>query len=325
MIGVVVIAATLGLVACGGGQSPGSTGAATPSTPPVTSDPTTGGDQAGQLDEVSWRGECGSEQVELEFPTPFIITDNAWRMVEPGTGEVIEPGTRVAAQVVAYHAGSGEVEFSSVQAGKPETIPIAGEDQAAADDPIYQALVGQKVGTCVIMTLTRTDADGEIDPNGGMVVAMTVTGIVTVLERATGETVAQTDESLPKVSLAADGQPSIELPPSSDPPKNLVVQELIKGTGPAVELDQEITVHYSGWLWSDGTQFDSSWERGSPATFELSVGQLIEGWTTGLVGQTKGSQVLLVVPPEMGYGSTDRGTIPPDSTLIFVIDILGAQ
>ena len=321
-MGVVAIAITLGLAACGGDEGAGQ---ATPSSPTATNGTTTGGNQAGSLESVAWQGECGSEQVELDFAAPFVITDNAWRVVEPGTGEVIEPGTRIAALVVAYHAGSGEMEFSSAEAGKPEIIPLAGVGQAAADDPIYQALVGQKVGTCLIMALTRTDAAGEVDPTAGMVVAMTVTGIVTVLDRATGETVAQTDESLPKVSLAADGQPSIELPPSTDPPKNLVVQDLIKGAGQVVQIDQEITVHYAGWLWSDGTQFDSSWDRGSPATFELSVGQLIEGWTTGLVGQAVGSQVLLVVPPEMGYGSTDRGTIPPDSTLIFVIDILGAQ
>ncbi len=107
-------------------------------------------------------------------------------------------------------------------------------------------------------------------------------------------------------------------------PTSLVVQPLIQGTGAKVASGQTVVVNYSVWLW-DGTKFDSSWDRG--ATFpvqNIGQAQVIDGWNQGLVGQTVGSQVLLVVPPSLGYGATAQGSIPANSTLVFVVDILAA-
>jgi peptidylprolyl isomerase len=84
-------------------------------------------------------------------------------------------------------------------------------------------------------------------------------------------------------------------------------------------------MHYSGFVWADGTKFDSSWDKGQPAQLEVSPGKLIAGFLSGVVGQTVGSRVLVVIPPALGYGETPTGNIPPNSTLIFVIDILGTS
>ena len=107
-------------------------------------------------------------------------------------------------------------------------------------------------------------------------------------------------------------------------PTGLVVQPLIVGDGPAVVEGQSITVQYSGWLW-DGTLFDSSWEAGYSASFVLAQESLIDGWVQGLAGQPVGSQVLLILPPELAYGDVAQGTIPAGSTLVFVVDILAAS
>jgi peptidylprolyl isomerase len=132
-------------------------------------------------------------------------------------------------------------------------------------------------------------------------------------------------EDLPRVTLAEDGAPSIEVPAGTEPPADLVVQPLIQSDGATVSEGQTVTVQYAGWLW-DGTEFDSSWGRGGePATFELTQGMLIDGWVKGLAGQAVGSQVLLIIPPDLGYGDTDQGTIPPNSTLIFVVDLIAAE
>ena len=128
---------------------------------------------------------------------------------------------------------------------------------------------------------------------------------------------------LPVVTLADDGAPSITVPADATKPTTLVAQTLIKGAGPAVQSGQTITAQYSGWLW-DGTAFDSSWTNGSPFQTKIGVGAVIPGWDQALVGQTVGSQVLLVVPPDLGYQDKDNGPIPANSTLIFVIDILDA-
>ena len=83
-------------------------------------------------------------------------------------------------------------------------------------------------------------------------------------------------------------------------------------------------MQYSGWLF-DGTPFDSSWVNGAPFTTQIGTGSVIQGWDQGIIGQTVGSQVLLVIPPDLAYGDTERGTIPASSTLIFVVDILDAS
>jgi len=86
-----------------------------------------------------------------------------------------------------------------------------------------------------------------------------------------------------------------------------------------------VTVHYTGYIWETGEVFDSSWESGKPAQFQLAEGQLIKGFIKAIEGQTVGSQVITVLPPAEGYGDAAQGSIPANSTLIFVIDILGAN
>ena len=128
---------------------------------------------------------------------------------------------------------------------------------------------------------------------------------------------------LPTVKLDDKGAPTIT-PVKTAAPTSLVVQPLIQGSGATVASGQSITVQYSGWLW-DGTAFDSSWTKGTPLS-GLTIGQnqVIKGWDQGLVGQKVGSQVLLIIPPSLGYGATAQGTIPANSTLVFVVDILAA-
>jgi peptidylprolyl isomerase len=84
-------------------------------------------------------------------------------------------------------------------------------------------------------------------------------------------------------------------------------------------------MHYSGFLWDTSEQFDSSWDGGQPTQFVLQDGALIEGFISAVVGQTVGSQVIAVIPPDLGYGDQGAGTIPPGATLVFVIDILGTS
>ncbi|TBL27918.1 peptidylprolyl isomerase, partial [Verrucosispora sp. SN26_14.1] len=104
----------------------------------------------------------------------------------------------------------------------------------------------------------------------------------------------------------------------------LTVTPLIEGTGPAVTAGQSITTNYVGVLFANGEQFDSSWERGEPATFPIGVGQVIEGWDKGLVGVKVGSRVQLDIPAEQAYGNDAAGGRPA-GPLRFVVDILAAQ
>ena len=127
------------------------------------------------------------------------------------------------------------------------------------------------------------------------------------------------------MTLAKNGKPAIKVP-STPAPTTLIVQPLVKGTGPVVTAGQTITVHYTGVIWDSGKQFDSSWDRGKTVDFAIGQGQVIAGWDDGLVGQTVGSQVLLVVPPDKGYGPQGQPNagISGTDTLVFVVDILDA-
>jgi peptidylprolyl isomerase len=82
-------------------------------------------------------------------------------------------------------------------------------------------------------------------------------------------------------------------------------------------------IHYAGWVWNTHVKFDSSWDNKRPVQFDLATGSLIDGMIKGLDGQKVGSQLLIVIPPSLGYKDQELQNIPANSTLIFVVDILG--
>jgi peptidylprolyl isomerase len=102
----------------------------------------------------------------------------------------------------------------------------------------------------------------------------------------------------------------------------LKIYDLEEGTGDAVQQGQAVRVHYTGWL-EDGTKFDSSYDRGEPFEVVVGIGQVIPGWDEGLTGMKEGGRRQLVIPPELAYGEQGSGSIPPNATLIFDIELIG--
>ena len=102
----------------------------------------------------------------------------------------------------------------------------------------------------------------------------------------------------------------------------LQYEVLRDGSGPKPRVTDTVTVHYKGTL-IDGTVFDSSYDRGQPATFALM--QVVPGWRQGIPLMPVGSKYKLVIPPDLGYGAQDKGTIPPNSVLIFEVELLGIE
>ncbi|QOC94025.1 FKBP-type peptidyl-prolyl cis-trans isomerase [Micromonospora craniellae] len=179
---------------------------------------------------------------------------------------------------------------------------------------------------------------------GIAVVAVLITVFVIVGQRGGDDAPEQVagSPSAPADAPAEPGAPGAppapQLPEGADPAlgtkpnvtggegelTKLTVTPLIEGTGPAVTTGQSITTNYVGVLFANGEQFDSSWDRGQPATFPIGVGQVIEGWDKGLVGVKVGSRVQLDIPAEQAYG-TDGAGGRPAGPLRFVVDILAAQ
>ncbi len=264
---------------------------------------------------ISWeQGADGNPNLVYEYPLE--VSASTGRVVADGNGDVVEAGKYVALDYVVLAGADGSKEYSTYDVGAPELLLF---DKAQFNPEMWRVLNGAHVGAQIIFaTLDPTATDG---PYPTIIMAITVTGVATVLDRATGEAVAPV-AGLPTVVLSDRGAPRADFT-GLTMPTTLVVQPLIKGDGAVVTEGQIVTVHYTGWLW-DGAVFDSSWNRASPVTFSLATGQLIDGFVQGLVGQTVGSQVLIVVPPELAYGDTTQDNIPPGSTLVFVVDILAA-
>lgn len=101
----------------------------------------------------------------------------------------------------------------------------------------------------------------------------------------------------------------------------LVYEDLVIGQGNQAQVGDTVSVHYTGWL-EDGTQFDSSVDRGTPFEFTLGARSVIQGWDEGVAGMRVGGKRRLVIPPELAYGATGRGSIPPNATLIFEVELL---
>src|SRR6185369_3268565 len=96
------------------------------------------------------------------------------------------------------------------------------------------------------------------------------------------------------------------------------------GTGPEVKSGDTLEINYLGTL-VDGTKFDSSYDRGEAFKTQIGVGQVIKGWDLGVIGMKVGGKRKLTIPPSLGYGDQAAGTIPPNSTLIFEVELVGIK
>ncbi|MFC7402340.1 FKBP-type peptidyl-prolyl cis-trans isomerase [Citricoccus sp. GCM10030269] len=120
-------------------------------------------------------------------------------------------------------------------------------------------------------------------------------------------------------------RPEIDFP-GEVPPEDLVIEDLIEGSGPAVKAGDMVSCHYVGVAWSTGAEFDASWNRGKRLDFQAGAGQVIKGWDDGLLGMKLGGRRRLEIPPHLAYGDTGAGEeIGPGETLIFVVDLVGVN
>ncbi|WP_242511335.1 FKBP-type peptidyl-prolyl cis-trans isomerase [Pengzhenrongella frigida] len=304
------VAALLLLAGCSGGSGDDATPSATPSADSAAdAAPEPTAEDIAALEAVKVEGEAGAEPT-VTFEQPFTVSAAVARVVTAGTGEDLTDGQILSMNYIAVSGADGTTQ-STTYGAEPDHITMGDPSLIPA---LNDALAGQQVGTRVLLASPGTEDTALL--------AIEVTEAKTIPTRAEGEAVTPAD-GLPVVELGDDGAPTIT-PATGDAPTELVVQPLIKGTGAAVTTGQTVTFQYSGVLW-DGTPFDSSWENGAPFTTTIGTGAVIPGWDQGLVGQTVGSQVLLVVPPALGYGETATGAIPASSTLVFVVDILDAS
>ena len=125
------------------------------------------------------------------------------------------------------------------------------------------------------------------------------------------------------LEISTDLSTKPEVPtPTGTPPDELVTTDVVVGEGSPARTGDHVTVHYVGVSFSNGQQFDSSWDRRTPFDFPLGAGRVIQGWDFGVTGMREGGRRTLVIPPSLGYGARGMGPIAANETLVFVVDLV---
>ncbi|KAB7742973.1 peptidylprolyl isomerase [Nostocoides sp. F2B08] len=285
---------------------------------------------SGVLDDVTVSEAADDETTpEVTFePGSVAVEETESRVVTEGDGSELT-GSELISFDFAIFSGETAEELSSSYPQTPVGLDLADENVLPG---LTASITGQNVGSRLLVALPPAEAFGEqgnpqlgIEAGDTVLFLVDILAAVTPLDEATGAAVEPVD-GLPTVEVTPGEPATITIPEDFKDPDETVVQPLITGEGPEVTAGQTVRVAYTGVTARDGNVFDSSANAATGyAEFPIGVGSVIQGWDTGLVGQTVGSRVLLVIPAEEGYG--EQGS-PPDiqggDTLVFVVDILAA-
>jgi peptidylprolyl isomerase len=260
----------------------------------------------------------------FKFDAPLTSTQIETRILSSGDGLKFTGDQFVDLDFMAINGGTGE----TLQTTKFDGTDSAAQLVASGGYPDFcTALAGVRAGSRISVLFPAAFAHkSEGAPQSGIGKDDSILYVIDVrsvyLPYAVGAN-QPAATGFPSVVRAPNGTPGITQL-KEDAPKDFKLATLIKGDGETVNIGDNIVVHYSGFVWG-GESFDSSWDRNQPAEFQLAESNLIKGFVKALDGQTVGSQVIAIIPPAEGYGDAQQQSIPANSTLIFVIDILGTK
>ncbi|MEZ3160165.1 FKBP-type peptidyl-prolyl cis-trans isomerase [Microbacterium sp. BWT-B31] len=260
---------------------------------------------------------------KVKVYTPFHTDDLQVEEVVAGDGNVITTSAQVAVlDVSLVSATTGERIVSTPYDGDlSRAVQISRWEQTFPQigDIVQCAAEGSRI----VAALPPGGIAPEAAPSLG--VAGNDSAIVVVdvrkvhLARADGADQFNSDRGVPTVVRAPDGRPGVIIPDGA-PPSDLVVQTIKKGDGEPLTADSLVRMHYTGITWADREVFHTTWDS-EPASTTFDA--LVPGLAQALQGKTVGSQILVVVPPDLGYGDRGASGVEPGSTLVFVVDILG--
>ncbi|MDT0611281.1 FKBP-type peptidyl-prolyl cis-trans isomerase [Streptomyces lancefieldiae] len=252
--------------------------------------------------------------------------DLAVKTVIAGGGKAVAENDFVVANYLGQIWDSAKVFDNSYDRKTRLVIQLA---QGSIIDGWRYALTGKKTGSRVQFSVPPTwgygkqgNEDAGIKATDTLVFVVDVQNTFNAKASAKGKEVPQDDAKLPEVGTNTDGNaPAIKVP-EAEAPKKLVANYVIEGDGPEVGAQDSVLVQYKGVVWNGGKEFDSTYGRKQLTSFSLQ--QVVKGWAQGLTGKKVGSRVLIVIPPDLGYGdSPPQGSgIEKDSTLVFSVDIL---
>lgn len=278
-------------------------------------------------DAVTIDGDYGQKPV-YEFDGPLSPDTTERTVVSEGDGAEIDEGDIVDLNYSIINGATAEEIESTYDQGT--SVQLRVDSLAPVLSGLSKTIACATEGSRIVGVIPPVDAFGEAGaPEFGLEASQSLVFIADIvriapapLARAEGEP-QEAPADFPVVELAESGVPTITIP-DAEPPAGYEEATLILGDGDVVPDGATVTVHYTGINWNTGEVFDSSWERGQPASFP--TGGVIPGFRDALVGSTVGSQIVAIIPPELGYGpqgGTPDGSIGADDTIVFVVDILG--
>ncbi|QKJ19550.1 FKBP-type peptidyl-prolyl cis-trans isomerase [Microbacterium hominis] len=298
----------------------GLTGCSLPGTGAGCERPAVSGAETMELISVSGSTDAAAR---VDTYTPLRFEATAYEDVETGEGVALTSDDQLGViDVTLVNGSTGETIVSTPYDG--DLTRVLSMSQWLQSFPGFEtALDCATEGSRVAIALAPGDVEAETAASLGLAEDDAAIAVVDIrklyLPKADGALQFNSGLGLPAVVRAPDGRPGVIMP-EADAPDELVIQTLKKGDGDVVDGSAPVRAHYTGVTWADRAVFDTSWD-GEPASFELDG--VVPGFAAALEGQTVGSQVMVVVPPELGYGDQEQGSIPAGSTLVFVIDILG--
>jgi len=279
---------------------------------------------------VTAKGSFGSSP-SITIPKQKPTGTLAVKTLIQGNGPTITKSDLFLSNFTIYvWSGTTNKLLDSTYSSSPQVLP------ASLLPGIQSAVTGKKVGSRVLVVVPPKQGYGTSGNSQlGVTGSDTLVFVLDLIQKyssgtvsASGTKVSSGGGDLPTVSAAQGSAPKVTIPKGVTPPTTLVSKTLIKGSGPVVTKGEYLVAQYTGVNWRTGSVFDSSWERSLPYSFKIgaSPSQVIPGWDQGLVGQTVGSRVLLVIPPKDAYGSAGQSQagIKGTDTLVFVVDIISA-
>lgn len=240
--------------------------------------------------------------------------------LKAGIGELAKVGQEVTIQYVGYDYETKKKFVSSWDQGHPYTFTLGkGEVIPAWEEGIPEMEIGDEREMVVPPEL----AEGPYPP--GIPKGKAVVFVVETLPKENpGGAAGKPQPKWEKVK-PQKAQPKVSVPKGA-PPKKLVVNDLKEGSGPGAKAGDELEVQYVGVVYRSGKVFENQWGKPGPHfSFQLGSESVIPGWEEGLEGIKLGGQRELIIPPEQAYGAQRTGSIPPYSTLIFVIEAVGIK
>jgi peptidylprolyl isomerase len=276
-------------------------------------------------DRVQVSGAFG-QRPAIRMKTPLEVSKSSSWVGVIGKGDVVGPEATTILQLTLTDGRTGKTALSTFQRGQ-HPLQVKLGDQVFPS--LAAALTGKPANSRVVVASTADDAYGDngapqIDILGGdpvvMVADILATDPTSVLKAPSGTT-HRAPASAPVVR-EVDGVPVGFDVKGRHKPGRLEVIPLRDGTGPVVQTPDRVAVDYVGQVWGADEPFGDTFSK-EPAIYTIGMGDVIKAWDKALVGLKEGARVMLVCPPGVAYGKTGQRDIPPNSTLVYIVDLLG--